>query len=86
MLRDAGFADARAEPVCREWRVADPRDLVTALSRGTVRTAALIAAQRAAARPVIDAAVARAAVPYRRADAFAVPIAAILASGTKSPA
>jgi ubiquinone/menaquinone biosynthesis C-methylase UbiE len=85
LLRDAGFADARAEPVCREWRVADPRDLVAALSRGTVRTAALIAAQPAAARPVIDAAVARAARPYRRDDAFAVPIAAILASGTKSP-
>jgi ubiquinone/menaquinone biosynthesis C-methylase UbiE len=86
LLRDAGFADARAELVCREWRVADPRDLVAALSRGTVRTAALIAAQPAAARPAIDTAVARAARPYRRDDAFAVPIAAILASGTKSSA
>ena len=85
-LRDAGFADARAEPVRREWRVDDARDLVAALSRGTVRTAALIAAQPAAARPAIDTAVARAARPYRRNDAFAVPIAAILASGTKSPA
>jgi SAM-dependent methyltransferase len=85
-LRDAGFADARAEPVPREWRVDDPRDLIAALAQGTVRTAAQIAAQPAAARPAIEAAVARAAMPYRRGDGFAVPIVAILAYGTKSPA
>src|SRR4029077_160888 len=85
LLRDAGVADARAEPVCREWRVADPRDLVAALSRGTVRTAALIAAQPAAARPAIETAVVSAAAPYRRNDGYAVPIVAILASGMKSP-
>jgi ubiquinone/menaquinone biosynthesis C-methylase UbiE len=86
VLREAGFANARAEPICREWLVADPRDLIAALSRGTVRTAALIAAQPAAARPRIEMAVARAAAPYRRDDAFAVPIVAILACGTKSAA
>jgi SAM-dependent methyltransferase len=86
VLRDAGFADVRGEPTRREWRVADPRDLVAALSRGTVRTAALIAAQPAAARPAIEAAAARAAMPYRRGDGFAVPIVAILARGTKSRA
>jgi ubiquinone/menaquinone biosynthesis C-methylase UbiE len=86
LLREAGFADARAEPIRREWLVADPRDLLAALARGTVRTAALIAAQPAAARPAIEAAMTRAAVPYRTADGFAVPIVAILACGTKSPA
>jgi ubiquinone/menaquinone biosynthesis C-methylase UbiE len=86
LLREAGFADARPEPIRREWLVADPRDLLTALSRGTVRTAALIAAQPAAARPAIEAAMARAAASYRTADGFAVPIVAILACGTKSPA
>jgi hypothetical protein len=50
-----------------------------------VRTAALIAAQAAAAQPAIEAAVTRAAAPYRRDDAYAVPIVAILASGMKSP-
>jgi ubiquinone/menaquinone biosynthesis C-methylase UbiE len=85
LLREAGFANVRAEPIRREWHVADPRDLLAALARGTVRTAALIAAQPAAARPAIEAAMARAAAPYRTADGFAVPIVAILARGTKSP-
>ena len=86
LLRDAGFADARAEPIRREWHIADPRDLLAALARGTVRTAALIAAQPVAARPAIEAAVARAAAPYRTANGFAVPMVAILACGSKSPA
>jgi SAM-dependent methyltransferase len=86
LLCEAGFADTHAEPVRREWHVADPRDLVAALARGTVRTAALIEAQPAAARPAIEAAMARAAAPYRTTDGFAVPIVAILACGTKSPA
>jgi ubiquinone/menaquinone biosynthesis C-methylase UbiE len=85
LLRDAGFTDARAKPVRREWHVASARDLLAAFARGTVRTAALIAAQPAATRPAIEAAVARAAAPYRTADGFAVPIVAILACGTKSP-
>ena len=85
LLRDAGFADIRAEPTRREWHVSDPRHLLAALSRGTVRTAALIAAQPAEARPAIEAAIVRGAAPYRRGDGFAVPIVAILASGTKSP-
>jgi hypothetical protein len=86
LLHAAGFADARAEPVRREWHVAGPRDLLAAFARGTVRTAALIAAQPAAARPAIEAAMARAAEPYRGTDGFAVPIVAILACDTKSPA
>ena len=86
LLRDTGFADARAEPIRREWQVADPRDLLAAFARATARTAALIAAQPAAARPAIEAAMARAAEPYRTADGFVVTIVAILACGTKSPA
>jgi ubiquinone/menaquinone biosynthesis C-methylase UbiE len=86
LLRDAGFADARAHPIRRAWHVASARDLLAAFARGTVRTAALIAAQPRAARPAIEAAMAQAAAPYRTADGFAVPIVAILACGTKSPA
>jgi ubiquinone/menaquinone biosynthesis C-methylase UbiE len=86
LLRAAGFAEIRATPVCREWRVTDSREIVTALACGTVRTAALIAAQPAAALPAIEAAVVRAAAQYRRGAGYAVPIVAILASGTKSPA
>ncbi len=45
LLREAGFAEPRAEPIRRQWLVAEPRDLVAGLARGTVRTAALILAQ-----------------------------------------
>jgi ubiquinone/menaquinone biosynthesis C-methylase UbiE len=83
LLHDAGFADCRAETVRRDWLVAEPRDIVAALARGTVRTAALIAAQPAEARPAIEASVAGAAARYRRRDGFAVPIVAILASAVK---
>ena len=85
LLADAGFADCRAETVRREWLVADPGNIVAALARGTARTAALIAAQPPAARPAIEAAFAAAAMRYRRADGFPVPIVAILTSATKSP-
>jgi ubiquinone/menaquinone biosynthesis C-methylase UbiE len=86
LLDHAGFTGCRAEMVRREWLVAEPRDIVVALARGTVRTAALIAAQPAHARPAIEAAVAEAALPYRREGGFAVPIAAILAHGVKPAA
>jgi len=83
LLRNAGFAVCRAASVHREWLVDDPRDIVAALARGTVRTAALIAAQPAQMRPAIEAAVAEAAPPYRSGGGFAVPIVAILAYGVK---
>jgi ubiquinone/menaquinone biosynthesis C-methylase UbiE len=83
LLQNAGFAVCRAASVHREWLVDDPRDIVVALARGTVRTAALIAAQPVQVRPAIEAAVAKAAAPYRRGDGFAVPIVAIIAYGVK---
>ncbi len=83
LLRDAGFGICLAAPVRREWLVATPRDIVVALASGTVRTAALIAAQPTGARPAIEAAVAEAAAPYGGDDGFAVPIVAILAYGVK---
>jgi hypothetical protein len=83
LLHNAGFAVCRAASVHREWLVDEPRDIVVGLARGTVRTAALIAAQRPGALPAIEAAVAKAAAPYRRGDGFAVPIVAILAYGVK---
>ena len=86
LLHDAGCTGCGAETVRREWLVGEPRDIVVALARGTVRTAALILAQPADARAAIEAAVAEAALPYRREGGFAVPIAAILAHGVKPPA
>ena len=83
LLRGAGFADAHVEPVRRQWVVGEPRDLIGALARGTVRTAALIAAQPRAVMPAIQAAIAEAAAKYRRPDGFAVPIVALLGHGAK---
>ena len=83
LLQGAGFEDCRAAMARRDWCVAEPRAIVGALARGTVRTAALIAAQTTDALPAIELAVAEAAAPYRKADGFAVPIVAILAGGVK---
>lgn len=64
-----------------QWRFAAAEDLVEGFRRGTVRTAALIDAQPAAALPAIEAAIAQSIAAYHGADGFAVPIVAILASG-----
>ena len=84
LLETSGFAAVEVETVRREWLVRDGRELVAALARGTVRTAALIAAQLPEALPKIQAAVADAAAQYRRGDGYAVPIVALLGHGAKS--
>jgi ubiquinone/menaquinone biosynthesis C-methylase UbiE len=81
VLKAAGFADTEANRVAGEWCFAAPRELLGGFRRGTVRTAALIGAQPAAAVPAIEAAIAEAVAGYRRPDGFAVPIVAILGSG-----
>jgi SAM-dependent methyltransferase len=83
LMAEAGFVDTRAELVRREWRLAQPGDLVAALRRGTVRTAALIDAQRPAAMLEIEAEIARLAAAYRDDGWYCIPIAAILGRGTK---
>jgi ubiquinone/menaquinone biosynthesis C-methylase UbiE len=83
LLRNAGFIETRAEVIRREWRFAWPHDLISSLRRGTVRTAALIDAQPAAALPAIETEIARQAEPYRRGDAYFIPIVAILGRGVK---
>src|SRR5205085_12182470 len=45
LLRGGGFENPRAELIRREWLLPDRAALIGALRRGTVRTAALIAAQ-----------------------------------------
>lgn len=83
VLRGAGFADVAAGVETREWIVADGAALVASLRQGTVRTAALIEVQDPAAMPAILAHIDRAAAPYRRDGRLAIPIAAILARGSK---
>jgi hypothetical protein len=83
LLDAAGFTGTKAKRVHREWRVAAARDLLEGFRRGTVRTAALIDTQPAASLPEIEAAIARGVAAYRRPDGYAVPIVAILGSGTR---
>lgn len=83
LLQAAGFTEASAEIVRREWRLAQPGELIDALRRGTVRTAALIDAQQPAALLAIDAEIARRAAAYRRDGWYRIPLAAILARGVK---
>jgi SAM-dependent methyltransferase len=84
LLREAGFVEASAETVRREWRLAHPGDLIATFRRGTVRTAALIEAQRPAALLAIEAEIARRAAAYRRDGWYLIPLAAILGRGTKA--
>jgi ubiquinone/menaquinone biosynthesis C-methylase UbiE len=83
ILNDAGFIDTEARRVWAEWRLSAAGDLLEGFRRGTVRTAALIDAQPAAALPEIEAAIARSVADYRLPDGFAVPIVAILGSGMR---
>jgi SAM-dependent methyltransferase len=84
LLDGVGFVENEAKRVYREWRVTAARDLLEGFRCGTVRTAALIDAQPAAALPQIEAAIACDVSAYRRSDGFAVPIVAILGSGVRS--
>lgn len=83
VLEGAGFLDVDARFESREWVVADAAELVAALRRGTVRTAALIEAQDQAAMPAILAHIEREAERYRRKHDLAIPIGAIVARGAK---
>jgi ubiquinone/menaquinone biosynthesis C-methylase UbiE len=83
VLDTAGFAQSEAHKVNREWRFAAAEDLIEGFRQGTVRTAAVIGAQPASALPAIEAAVARGIAAYQAPDGFAVPIAAVLASGVR---
>jgi ubiquinone/menaquinone biosynthesis C-methylase UbiE len=83
LLHDAWFATPTTETVRREWRLARPGEMIAALRQGTVRTAALIDAQRPAALLVIEAEIARQAGVYRRDGWYFIPLAAILGCGVK---
>jgi ubiquinone/menaquinone biosynthesis C-methylase UbiE len=84
-LNAAGFAEIEVRKVVSCWRFGDPGDLFEGFRQGTVRTAALIGAQPAAALPAIEAALAQDVGAYRRPEGFAVPVVALLASGTRPP-
>ena len=82
-LDAARLVDRSAEIVRAEWPLPNASALVAALSAGTVRTAALIAAQDPSRLPAIIDDIERHAERFRRDGYLAIPIAAILAHGRK---
>ncbi len=83
-LEDAGFAQPDVRQLPLVWRLSSTDALFEAVSRGGVRTAAVLARQTPEALSAIRRAVARALVPYGQEDTVVVPMSAVLASATKT--
>ena len=83
-LEQAGFADIQVEQLPLTWHLTSADAVFDALSRGGVRTAAVLRAQTPDALAAIRAAVGRGVETYARDGGFAVPMPAVLASGTKA--
>ncbi len=82
-LEAAGFTDVQIRTLPLRWKLWTPDAVFDALSRGGVRTAAVLRAQTLDALERIRAAVRRSVEPYARENGFEVPMPAVLASGTK---
>jgi SAM-dependent methyltransferase len=78
-LQTAGFADVDVRGLPLVWRLSSADAAFAALSRGGVRTAAVLRAQTPAALATIRAAVRREVETYAAGDEFAVPMPAVLA-------
>ena len=83
-LRGAGFGAVTARLERRTWRHANAAGLLAALRAGTARMAAMLAAQPPAAMAAIRADIDASAAPWRDADGLALPIAAVIAAGSKT--
>ena len=84
LLEAAAFVDRSAETVRSEWLLPNGLALLAALSAGTARMAALIAAQEPSALAAIANDVNSQAERFRRDENLAIPIAAVLARGRKA--
>jgi hypothetical protein len=80
-LEHAGFTDVQVRTLTLTWRLPVSDAVFDAISRGGVRTAAVLRAQTPAALESIRAAVKRGVERYQSGDAFLVPMPAVLASG-----
>ena len=82
-LERTGFSDVTVRQLPLTWRLSSADAVYDALSRGGVRTAAVLRAQTPAALDAIRAAVRRGVEAYMKDGAFLVPMPAVLASGSK---
>jgi SAM-dependent methyltransferase len=83
-LEEAGFAQQEVRQLPLVWRLSSTDALFEAVSRGGVRTAALLRGQTPDALSAIRRAVARALVQYGQEGAVDVPMTAVLASAVKT--
>lgn len=84
VLEAAAFVDRSAEIVRSEWVLPSGHALLAALSAGTARMAALIAAQHPSTLAAIANDINSQAERFRRDGNLAIPIAAVLARGRKA--
>jgi SAM-dependent methyltransferase len=82
-LESIGFAAVEVRELPLTWRLASADAVFEALSRGGVRTTAVLRAQTPAALAAIRDAVRRGIEAYARDGGFEVPMPAILASANK---
>ena len=82
-VQEAGFVQPEVRQLPLVWRVASADVVLDALSRGGVRTAAVLRAQTPEALGRIRKAAAMTLASYARGETLAVPMAAVLASAAK---
>jgi len=82
-LEQCGFEDVSVKQLALTWRMTSPDAVYEALSKGGVRTSALLRAQTPEAQEAIRVAVRRSVEDYARDGAYSIPMPAVLAVGTK---
>jgi len=82
-LERAGFSEVDVRIVPLIWDLPSADGVYDALSRGGVRTAAVLRAQTPEALANIRAAIRQSAQRYRQGDRFVLPMPVVLASATK---
>ena len=85
-LQSAGFTDMNVQTVPLTWRVASPDEVFAALSKGGVRTAAILRAQTPNALAAIADSIRRGVETYATGGQYDIPMPAVLASATKPQA
>jgi SAM-dependent methyltransferase len=83
LLVGADFADVHVETVAFDHPLRSSDELYFAMLKGTVRTAALLRAADQRQREQVRESLSARLAPYRRDDAFAVPVSVKIGAGRK---
>lgn len=84
VLAAVGLQAPQVQEVAQTWRLPSPDRLFDAIENGTVRTSALLRAQRPETREAIRFAMREEAAAYQKDDGCEIPMLAILASATRA--